>query len=191
MQRVKKRSCSPTAACCFPCNRDSNWQKVGWVCSIWSSRKWTHRGKNSSKDCPAPYQNWTLPTEWAQGAHSCQSHHVQTWGKGEGGDSQLQKRKETPFWHQFTGRVKPSSHALSEQVASNTWGRRQRCGILGLLSRHRQVCRATHNQCRQRCAHKNHSTGLTICRIPPHSCAEARSDRGAHLASPSTAVSLD
>lgn len=71
------------------------------------------------------------------------------------------------------------------------WGRRQRCGIPGLASRHRQVCRVTHNQCRQRCAHKHHSTGLAVCRIAPHSCAEARSDRGAHLASPCTAVSLD
>lgn len=71
------------------------------------------------------------------------------------------------------------------------WGRRQHCGISGPVSRHRQVCRVTHNQGRQRCARKDHSTGLTVSRIPPHSCAEARSDRGAHLASPRTAVSLE
>lgn len=121
----------------------------------------TPRGKNPSKDCPASYQNRTLPTEWAQGACSCQSHNLQTWGKGEGRDSQLLKRKETPFWHQFMGRAKSSSHALSEQVASSTCGGGECCGILGLVSRHGQVCRVTHNQCRQRCAHKNHSTGLT------------------------------
>lgn len=63
MQRVEERSCSPTSACCFPCNRQQLAESGMRLLNLLIQQKMNIlRGKNPSKDCPAPHQKGTLPT---------------------------------------------------------------------------------------------------------------------------------